>query len=225
MLALCLRAVGAEGQEQETSKKSAGTGFFWGAGLTGGQLGFQGAEGLRVAVGDVSEYRAYPYAGVIEVRDAAVVESGAVPADAVRVEAFPSGEPSAGLAAQAGWAFSRRLAVVFDLELLGNVRGGFSQFVGGISLRCSPSSRLWVAAGPSLAQVVYGYKDPASPFSTTTADQAITGQGVQVAAGLALVSRPLWALELQGRFAENGFEQGFRTRSFSAGLAYSRRPR
>jgi len=93
-----------------------------------------------------------------------------------------------------GCAFSPRLAVLADFEVMGPYNEGFTHFVDGAVVRYWPARRLWVEAGPATGDLGYAYSN------STTKDGAITGGGFIAAAGVTVVDRPKWALDVQARY-------------------------
>jgi hypothetical protein len=95
---------------------------------------------------------------------------------------------------------------------------GFNQLIAAAVVRYSPASRLWVEAGPAAGDMAYGYKGGA------TAQGSITGNGFAVAAGIRVVQRDKWSLDVQGRYGRiwyDGFEASNVSFGFSAGRTRS----
>ena len=120
---------------QDTAGPPSGRGFVWGGGISAGRLGFPGGEDVALAVGEVTG--GFTMVGeTFEVREGTLVDaSGASATDATLVAPLPSSEISAGFSFHAGYAFSRRAAVLLHVELVAGVESGFSSAMGRVVLR------------------------------------------------------------------------------------------
>ena len=114
-----------------------------------------------------------------------------------------------------GYAFSPRLAVLADVELLAPYTDGFTQVVGAVAVRYSPSSRLWLEAGPATGELGYAYE------GGTAGDGSIQGAGVLAAAGVNVVRKPKWTLGLQARYSRIWYD-GYQISSLSFGMSAGR---
>ncbi len=217
---------------EDTPRRHEGRGFVFGGTLMGGQMRFSGAEGLAVAVGDVTDYQAYSSFGVIavtETRSARVTSKDNPPANADRVAAIPAQQSAAGLSMNAGWAFSRQVSVLADFQIMsGTTNEGFEQSTVGLLVRFSPASRFWVEAGPAYGDLQYHYKSATvsrvlAEATTLTEAGAISGGGGLVAAGVSVVRKPKWSLDLHARYSRI-FYEGFRGSNLCFGLTASKRP-
>jgi hypothetical protein len=137
------------GQAQGTADRPAGRGFVWGGGLSAGRLSFLGGGDVALAAGDVTG--AFSIAGeTVATREGQLTDaSGADTVGVAHLVAFPAAETSAGFSFHLGYAFSRRVALLLEAELVGGVESGFSTAMGGVVVRYWPTSRLWLEAGPA----------------------------------------------------------------------------
>jgi hypothetical protein len=214
--ALALVLGGAvHGQDREGPP--SGRGWIWGGGISGGWLGVPGGRGVALAVGEVTG--GFILAGeTFEVRAGEMVDAAAAaPADTTRLAPLPSSEASAGFSFHGGYAFSRRAAVLLHVQLVAGVESGFSTAMGGLMLRVWPTSRLWVEAGPASGDLSYGYEGG-------VVQEFATGHGVRTGAGVTVLQKPRWALDLEARFGTLSFD-GVRATSVGVGLSASSRPR
>lgn len=227
LLVLAMATV-ASAQGPSPTRPAAGRGFVFAGGLSGGQISFPASSAFSLAVGDVSSYSAVG-STLLETRSARVVPSGAsVGAD--RVVPFPAREGGFGLVMDLGYAFSPRLAVLVDVDLLAGVSSeSFSQIMGGFVVRYSPTSRLWVQAGPASGEVNYGFTNPGDTttglpgVSATTEDGAVSGHGFLAAAGVSVLRKPSWSLDVQARYGKCWY-QGFQGTNLSLAVTVGRWP-
>lgn len=206
-------AVSAGAQDSAPNRR----GFVFGGGFTAGGVTFAGAAGRAVAVGPVMSLTVLPYGGgVVESRSIQVVDRfEAPPADAVWVVPFPKSANGVVLTMHGGFAFSPRLALLADVEVLAPYERGFNHLVIGAVVRVSPIRRLWVEAGPAASDLGYAYEGGA------TDSGAITGTGVLAAAGVTVVKKAKWTLDLQARYGKVWYD-GFQARNLSFGLSVGR---
>lgn len=129
---------------------------------------------------------------------------------------FPSRQGGGGFAMHAGWAFSRRVAILLDVGMSGGFSGdSFGEHTGALVVRCWPTSRVRVEAGPASAQLVGHYED------AMTTD--LNGSGVHAAVGGSLMRRPRWTLDIGARFESIRYD-GFRSSKVQLTLGASRLP-
>lgn len=114
-----------------------------------------------------------------------------------------------------GYAFSPRVALLADAEVMGSVHDGFGNGVFAVAVRLRPIRRGWIEAGPALGDLSYGYQD------TGSISNSITGTGFLAAAGVTLVARPKWTLDAQARYGKIWYD-GFQARNVSVGLSVGR---
>ena len=192
-----------------------GRGWVFGGGLTGGSMSFAAAEGRAIAVGRVA--RVVTWQGArIEQRTVALVDGATnLPADTVLVATFPASTAAAALTLHGGYAFSRRIALLADAEMMGPWNDGFTNGIFGAVVRYRPLRRLWVEAGPARGDLGYAYRDSGS------VDNSITGTGFLAAAGLTALSRPKWAVDLQARYGRIWYD-GVQATNLSFGLSIGR---
>jgi hypothetical protein len=215
-----LLAVGTVAQAQGASTRPEGRGFVWGVGLSGGRLAVSGGEGTALAVGHVMGYRVDQASGdVSEVRTGALVDAAHAPLDAgLPVVGLPSSEDAAGLSMHAGYAFSRRLALLLEIDLAAGVDSrAFTTVFGGVVARWWPTRRVWLEAGPASGDLSYTYE------MTSVEKFSGTGVGVRAAAGVSVLRRPRWSLDLEGRYGKLWFD-GLQVQAVSFGLSASRLP-
>jgi hypothetical protein len=197
-------------------KPHEGRGFMFGAGFGPSQMRFRGAEDLVLVVGGPTGTITFPHGGgTLELRSGEIVSRTLVPPGIAGVVPFPARQNGAALSLQFGWSFSRRLAVLLDFDVGGGWDNSFNHLVGGPQLRYSPSSRLWIEAGYASGELTYG-------FSKSVAQIPGTGRGIFVAAGVPLVRRTMWMLDLQARSGTLWYEQ-FRATNLSVQLGIIRR--
>jgi hypothetical protein len=182
---------------ERSGSTSRGRGWVWGATIGGGVESYRDAEDLALAVGPEISQQVAAYGGsVVTTRDAVVVRAGDVPpGGTVAVVPFPQKEAQVSFSFHGGYAFSRKLALLVDVQMGGGFSdASFDQIVGGYALRYSPVPRLWVQAGPGTG-LLWGHYDQAK-----TPDMS-SRVGLLAAAGLVLAQKKTWALDLQVRYA------------------------
>jgi len=193
---------------------SSGRGWILGGGISGGRLAFAGGENVALAVGEVVG-EVQVGGETLEVRTGELVNA---PGDTSELVLLPPGEPSAGFSFHAGYAFSPRVALVLEAEIVGGVRSGFSSAQGGLVLRLWPTSRLWIEGGPASGDLRYGHE------RTVVEEFTDTGYGVRAGVGITVLQKPKWALDLEARYGTLAFD-GFRATSVGVGLSARSRPR
>jgi hypothetical protein len=195
VLALAKVAVAGAGEPGETA--SGGRGWVFGGSLGFGREGYPGADGLALAIGPVVSREVVDYGTpmTIETRAAAVVPAGVAPDGAIAVVPFPGSEAQISFSFHGGYAFSRRFAMLIDVQMgAGFSETSFDQIVGGGVLRYSPVPRLWVQAGPGTGQLRGHYDGAKTPDMESRV-------GLLAGAGVVLLRRNTWALDLQVRYA------------------------
>lgn len=198
-------------------KPGEGRGFVLGVGFGAARVDFGGAEDLALVIGGPTGTLTFPSGGgTIEVRRGQIVSRSLVPADAEGVVPIPSNENGLGISFQAGWSFSPRFAALLDFDIAGKLHDSFDNFIVGIVARYSPTSRVWIEAGPAFGELRYGSS------GSVVHDFAGRGSGVLVGVGVAIVKRPVWYLDVQARAGTLWYEQ-FRATNVSAQLGVSRR--
>jgi hypothetical protein len=194
-----------------------GRGLVFGVGLGPGRISFGGAQSLVLVIGGPTGTLTFPYGGgTIELRAGEVVSRSLVPVGAEGVVPIPSVQNGVGGSLHFGWSFSRRFAALLDFDVVGSWDNGFDQLVGGPVARYSPTSRLWIEAGPAFGEVRYALAD------SVVEDVAGRGSGVLVGAGVAIVRKPTWLLDVEARVATLWYDK-LRATNLSAQLAVSRR--
>jgi hypothetical protein len=194
-----------------------GRGFVLGMGFGAARVDFGGAEDLALVIGGPTGTLTFPSGGgTIEVRRGQIVSRSLVPADAEGIVPIPSNENGLGISFQAGWSFSPRVAALLDFDIAGKLQDSFDNFVVGFVARYSPTSRLWIEAGPAFGELRYGSS------GSVVHDFAGRGSGVLVGVGVAIVKRPVWYLDVQARVGTLWYEQ-LRATNVSAQLGISRR--
>lgn len=208
------------------SAGEAGRGLVFGIGLGPAQTSFSDAANLSFAVGPavgMDGYCSYGYCTFSERRLGRVVPRNSVPADAARVVPLPAREKGMGVSFVFGWAFSPKLAALADGDLAGGLGAeSFDNELVGFVLRYSPRPRLWVEAGPAFGELAYHYDSQS--FDNGSVDRAgrTEGEGALVAAGVELVRKEKWRLDLQARVGAMWYEH-HRATNFSLQLGVSRR--
>ena len=215
---LLLAAVPSHAADATTSPKPReGRGFVLGFGFGAARVDFGGAEELALVIGGSTGTLTFPSGGgTIEVRRGQIVSRSLVPADAASVVPIPSSENGLGISFQAGWSFSPRFAALLDFDIAGKLHDSFDNFIVGIVARYSPTSRLWIEAGPAFGELRYGSS------GSVVHDFAGRGTGVLLGVGVAIVKRPVWYLDVLARAGTLWYEQ-LRATNISAQLAISRR--
>ena len=215
-LALALPAHAADPSNASTPRE--GRGFMFGVALGPSQMRLSGAEDLALVVGGVTETITFPYGGgTLESRSGEIVSRTPVPPGTIGVVPFPARQNGATVSLQFGWSFSRRFAVLLDFDFGGGWDNSFNHLIGGPHLRYSPSSRLWLEAGYASGELTYG-------FSKSVVHIPGTGQGMFGAAGVPLVRKAMWMLDLQARSAYMWYDR-FRTTNLSLQVGVMRRRR
>ena len=209
---LSMMAASAGAQERNPSD---GRGWVFGGGLTGGSMSFSAAEGRALAVGRVARVVSF-LGGSVEQRTVEIVDGATnLPPDTVLVATFPESTTAAALTLHGGYAFSRRIALLADAELMGPWSDGFTNGIFGAVLRYRPVRRVWVEAGPARGDLGYAYQ------GTGSVDNSITGTGFLAAAGITALSKPKWAVDLQARYGRIWYE-GVQATNLSFGLSVGR---
>ncbi len=216
--ALALLPVAAVAQED--GQPPRGSGFIWGASIGGGRLSFPGGSDDALALGPVEGRAPVPGTGsTVGVRDARVIGADTSAPAAALVVPLPAAESAGGFSMHAGYAFSRRVAVLLAVGVSGGLaESDFNHAVGALVVRLWPAARFWLQGGPALGDLGYGSGD------TVVAHQSITGTGFEGAAGVCVVRRPTWSLDVEVRYSRVGYE-GFRASSVTFGLGATRVPR
>jgi opacity protein-like surface antigen len=191
----------------------SGRGFVVGGALGGGQLSFGGAEDLALALSPVTGQVDGPY-GSYDTRSAWVVRKGESVPEAERFVPFAD-EAVGGFSMHFGYAFSSHVAVLLDV---GVWAGNFNQAVGGPQLRVWPARRFYVAAGASFSDLRYGYGD------SVGSGFGLDGSGFTVAAGVSMLRRARWSLDLETRYNRLGYD-GFHASTLLLQVGASRLPR
>jgi hypothetical protein len=198
-----------------------GRGFVFAGGLGGGWLGLPGGGRRALAISP-----AYGQETVVvwgtghtwNVRDARVVNAGEDVPGAERVVPLPAREGAGSLSMAGGYAFNRRVAVLVDVEVAGGLSAAdFNHAVGSFVVRYWPISRLWAEAGPAFGDLGYGMDN------STVRSGSITGDGIHGSAGLLILRRPKWSLDLQARFSTIWYD-GFRASTVTLALGASKLP-
>jgi opacity protein-like surface antigen len=138
---------------------------------------------------------------------------------AALVVPLPAGEGAGGLSMHAGYAVSRRVAILLDVGIAGGLdESDFNHAVGAFVVRVWPASRIWLEAGPAVGDLGYGAE------GSVVKGQSITGTGVAGRAGVSVLRRPTWSLDLEARYSRIGYD-GFRADTLTFGIGASRLPR
>ena len=210
-----LLALACSAQAEDAFKRPDDRGWVFGMGLTGGQINFANTDGRAVALGPVDGYVVLGSTAYAQ-RDLHLVDgSNPPPADTVAVKKFPRSQGGLGFTLHAGYAFSPRVALLAHFEVLAPTSDGFSHFTSAAVVRYSPASRLWVEAGPAAGDIGYAYAD------STTRDGSLTGGGFATGAGLSVLKRNTWSLDVQARYSRIWYE-GLDASTVSFGLSVGR---
>jgi hypothetical protein len=203
---------------QAPTTRPSGRGLVYGGGLGGGRLSFPGAGDRALALSPVVGQQSIGYGGTVDVRDAVVVAAGeSVPA-AELVVPFPDSEGAGGLWMHAGYAFNRRVALLLQVGVASSASSAaFNQATGAFVVRFWPASRLWLEAGPAFGDLGYGYED------SVVRSGAVKGSGFHGSAGVSVLRRAKWSLDLEARFNSIGYE-GFRANTATFAIGASRLP-
>jgi opacity protein-like surface antigen len=113
-----------------------------------------------------------------------------------------------------GYAFSSHAALLLDV---GVWAGNFNQAVGGPQPRVWPARRIYVAAGPSFSDLGYGYEG-------SVVGSGLDGTGFTVAAGVSMLRRARWSLDLETRYNRLGYD-GFHASTLMLQVGASLLPR
>jgi opacity protein-like surface antigen len=210
LVGLLFLSLGVDTRAQ--TARPSGRGFVAGGALGGGQLSFGGAEDLSLALSPVTGQIAGPY-GSYDTRSAWVVRKGESVPEAERVVPFAN-EAAGGFSMHVGYAFSPHVAVLLDV---GVWAGNFNQAIGGPQLRVWPTRRMYVAAGPSFGDLRYG-------FEGSVVGSGLDGSGFTAAAGVSMLRRARWSLDLETRYNRLGYD-GFHTSTLLLQLGASLLPR
>jgi len=204
---------------QSQKARPAGRGFFYGGAIGGGRLSFPGGGGRALALSAVVGEKPVPgTSSAVGVRDATVVAAGEDAPGAERIVPLPAHEGAGGFSMHAGYAFNRRVAVLMDLGICGGLSSAdFNHAVGALLVRFRPTSRLWLEAGPALGDLGYGSDN------TVVRSGAITGTGLQGTAGVSVVRRAKWSLDIKAGFSSIGYD-GFRVETATLGIGASTLP-
>jgi hypothetical protein len=214
---LMLVAVPALAADATNATPREGRGLVFGVGLGPGRISFGGAQSLVLVIGGPTGTLTFPLGGdTIELRSGQVVPRSLVPVGIEGVVPIPSNQNGAGGSLHFGWSFSRRFAALLDFDVVGSWDNGFDQLVGGPVARYSPTSRLWIEAGPAFGEVRYALAD------SVVEDVAGRGSGMLVGAGVAIVRKPVWLLDVEARVATLWYDK-LRATNLSAQLVISRR--
>jgi hypothetical protein len=216
MAAVLLVALAASAGAQDASAPG-GKGWIFGGGLTAGTTAFTGAEGLAVALGPVVEVHVSPVAGsVMEERRLDLIDASTPPPPGtVHVAPIPRSQNGGALTVHGGYAFSPRVALLADVELLTSVDDGFGNGVFAAVMRYRAVRRVWIEAGPARGDLSYGYGVSGSEANR------ITGTGFLGAAGISILAKERWTLDVQARYARVWYP-GFQARNASFGLSVGR---
>lgn len=216
---LLLLPVVAAAQGDRPKSPARGRGFLFGVAVGGGRLSFPGGEGVAVALGPVEGQQAAPGASaVFDVRSAKVVRGSELAPGADLLVPLPASEGAGGFAMQGGYAFNRRLAVLLDVGVSGGLSSAdFNHVVGSFMVRLWPTGRFWVEAGPAFGELGYGYEGSVVEWGS------ITGSGFQGVAGVSVLRKPRWSLDLEARYSSVGYD-GFRATTATLALGAIRRP-
>ena len=180
-------------------------------------MSFAGVDGRAIAVGPVTRAVVISFDGTaIGQRSVGLVDpSLPPPPGTVRVATFPDSMSAAALTLHGGYAFSPRVALLADAELMAPWGDGITNGIFAAVLRYRPARRVWVEAGPARGDLGYGYQD------TGSVGDSITGTGFLAAAGLSVVAKPKWTVDLQARYGTVWYD-GLRARDVSFGLSVGR---
>jgi hypothetical protein len=190
-------------------------GWVIGGGLTGGNLSFPGAGSKAVAVGPAHYVPTAFGAGYAERPIALIDAAGIPPEETVHVARFPESQGAAAMTFHAGYAFSPRAALLLEVEYMGSPTGDFGNGIVAGVLRYRPMGRIWIEAGPASGDIGYTYE------GTLSETGAISGAGFLAAAGMSLLERPRWTLDVQARYGQIWYD-GFQARNVSFGLSVGR---
>lgn len=200
----------------EDASSSEGRGWIFGGGITSGTIAFPGAEDLAVAVGPVDRVEALFLGPAIGERRIEIIDASAPPPPAtVHVAPFPASTAGVGFTLHGGYAFSSRVALLADCELMASTSDGFGNMVGAVVVRYRPLDRVWIEAGPATGDLSYGFED------TGSVSGSVKGRGFLAAGGISVLKKERWTLDLQARYGKIWYE-AFRARNVSVGLSIGR---
>jgi hypothetical protein len=210
-------SVAAFAGAQDSAEPPETRGWIFGGGISAGTMAFPGAEDEAVAVGDVTDGIVLPYGvGLIGQRSILLVDRSAVPpAGTVFTALFPRSASGAGATLHGGFAFSPRIALLLDMEMLAPKSAGFNHAIFAAVVRYWPARRVWIEAGPATGDIGY------SVDNTGTNPGSITGSGVLAAAGVAVAKKRTWTVDMQARYGQIWYN-GFQARNLSLGLSVGR---
>jgi hypothetical protein len=211
---LCSLAGSAGAQDRSPSD---GRGWIFGGGLTGGTMSFAGGEDRAVAVGPVTRVVVVSLVGTgVAQRSLQLVDpSLPLPPGTVRVATFPRSTAAGAVTLHGGYAFSPRLALLADAEVMAPGGDGFTNAIFAAVLRYRPLRRVWFEAGPAQGDLGYSYENAGS------ADNSITGSGFLAAAGVTVMAKPKWTVDVQARYGKIWYD-GVQARDISFGLSVGR---
>jgi len=210
---LCRLAVSAGAEDRSNAD---GRGWIFGGGITSGTIAFAGAEDLAVAVGPVDRVEAPLLGPAIAERRIEVIDASAPPPpETVHVAPFPQSTTGAAITLHGGYAFSPRVALLGDMEVMASTSDGFGNAIGAVVLRYRPVRRVWIEAGPATADLSYGFEN------TGSVSGSVTGTGFLAAGGISVLEKERWTLDLQARYGKIWYE-AFQTRNVSVGLSIGR---
>lgn len=196
-----------------------GRGWMVGGTIGGGVGSYPGADGLGMEFGGVVEEQVSTAYGTytVEKRAARVVPLGTSTPGALGVVPFPDSAGLGGLSFHLGYAFSRRLAVLFDVSIsAGASEEAFNQALGALVVRYSPLRRVWLQAGPAGAQLTGNHQGEQSV-------DVRSGLGWMGAVGVVFVQRKTWELDVQARHSRVPYD-GFSSSRFLVALGGGTRP-
>jgi len=206
---------------EEPGQKPGGRGFVFGGAFGGGQLSFPGGSGQAMAVSPVNGELVIGLWGsalTLGQRDAKIVRAGQDVPGAEQIVPLPAHEGAFSFSMNGGYAFDRRVAVLLELEVSGgSSNSDFNHTVGSFVVRYWPATRVWAQAGPAFGDLGYGIAESA------VRSGSITGNGVHLAAGVSVVRKPKWSLDLEARYATIWYE-GFRASTATVAIAGSKLP-
>jgi hypothetical protein len=189
-----------------------GRGWMFGLGLGPGRVSFGGAKDLAVVIGGPTRRRTVSYLGTsFEVTTGEVVPRMLIPADAESIVPIPSVESGLAVSLHVGYSYSPRWAALFEMDGAGGYEDSFTNFMGAFVARYSPASRVWIEAGPAFGNLTYNNVDIEG-----------LGAGGLVGAGLEIVKRPKWRIDVELRAGTLWYRE-FRATNLSAQLAIGRR--
>jgi len=208
-LALCAHA-------EDPTQPEDGRGFVIGGSLGPGHIHFGGAEGLVLVIGDSIGTIGLPGGGSLDARAGQVVPRALLPVDAEGLIPIPASQNGGAVSVQIGWSFSRRWALLAEFDMNAGWTDSFNQVNGALTLRYSPTRRLWIEAGPAAGDLAYGCGE------SVAQNVAGAGSGFLVAGGVVLLQKPKLLLDIQVRSGTLWYDQ-FRATNLSVQLGVMRR--